>query len=518
MNDLLPRKRAFDHLDLHVKDVAASVNLSKLRCLLMSADTKKKLKLVLRWVEDINFYHKHVGLPKLQIHKVSGMSAKDFKLLEAFGKFVSISPKCGVISFCVPEWVLQRRRPIFWPDINRGIDRNLLMRGIIPLKATVRSNAQGSRYSAQFDFRSWYDQIGLAREISALFGVSADKCLASLPMGFRPSAEVAQMVSTAIADFELPDGVNVTIYIDNVRFGGPTAEAVFEASKKFVRRAAEVGAQLNSSVIEIQTTEDFLGEHYDLKNKTRSLTRKSVEKLEVAKDLLSQPELSYRQVAAIFGLLYFVSDVLNLPMSKFFKSLSAHRYMMSLVPDSQWDAGAPALAPEVTDELLDWIALAMGNTPAPIVNRDLSVLPPDVTIYVDASAFGWGAVCFSGSSVKYAGGAWSEDDRERFNLNQSTVAEPLAVKKAVLAFVSTNFKHVRIFSDHIGLVFAGNKKYGKSADYNSLCAFIREYFPETDFSFNFIPGAENVLADDISRGRFQFYNHLNRGESVFPGC
>jgi len=388
------------------------------------------------------------------------------------------------------------------------------LQGIIPLKATVRGNAQESRYSAQFDFRSWYDQIGLAREISALFGVSADKCLASLPMGFRPSAEVAQMVSSAISDIELPDGVNVTVYIDNVRFGGPTADAVFEASKKFVRRAAEVGAQLNSSVIEIQSSEDFLGEHYDMKNKTRRLTQKSVDKLVVAMELLSQPQLTYRQVAAIFGLLYFVSDVLNLPMSKFFKSLSAHRSMMSLVPDSQWDAVAPALAPEVTDELLKWIALARVNTPTSIVNRDFSALPPEITIYVDASAFGWGAVCFSGSSVKYAGGAWSAEDRASFNLNQSTVAEPLAVKKAVLAFVSTRFKHVRIFSDHIGLVFAGNKKYGKSADYNSLCAFLQEYFPETDFSFNFIPGEKNVLADDISRGRFLFYNHLLKGEGI----
>lgn len=504
-NELRPRRDKFDFLRLHVKDVAACVNLIKLRVLRMSVDTRVKLEHVLRWVEDYNFYVDNFVFPPLTLHPLKSISESDFKLMEKFGKFVSATPICAVKAFCVPEWAQERKRPIFWPDINAAIMRVLLMKGLLPLKSKVRQNVFSSRYSVQFDFASWYDQMGLSIKVATLFGVTADKCLASLPMGFRPSAEVAQMVSTAIADIELPEGVNVTIYIDNIRFGGPSEEAVVKAAKEFLVRAASVGAVLNSQVIAVESNEDFLGEHYDLKKKTRSLTSKTLEKLKVARELLSTEILSFRQVAAIFGLLCFVSDVLNIPMCKYFKSLSAHRRLMSLVQEEKWDAPAPPLEPEVTDEVLEWLSLAEVNAPTPVITQTNKDLVPDVTIYVDASEHGWGAVAVSQSCVKHYGAAWSSEDRQLFNLGQSTVAEPLAVKRAASAIVSTNFKHVAVFSDHIGLVFAGNKKYGKSENYNNMCDFLFQRFPNTDFSFNFIPGVENVLADDISRGRFYFF-------------
>lgn len=472
----------------------------------MTSDTRVKLEHVLRWVEDFDFYVKYFVFPQLKLHKIKSVSDKDFQLLQQYKKFVEATPVCAVKAFCVPEWTVDRKRPIFWPDFNAAIDKCLLMKGLIPLKSQVRANATSSRYSVQFDFASWYDQIGLAPKVSTIFGVTSGLCLASLPMGFRPSAEVAQMVSTAIAGMELPEGVNVTIYIDNIRFGGPTEEPVVKAAKEFLRRAASVGACLNSQVIAVETNEDFLGEHYDLINKSRSLTTKTVEKLKVARNILSEESLSFRQVAAIFGLLYYASEVLNIPMCKFFRSLATHRHLMSLVVNDNWDAPAPHLPPEVTDELIVWIDIAAKNTPTEIITESNKHLPPDVTVFVDASEYGWGAVSISESCVKHYGGVWSADDRSKFNLSLSTVAEPLAVQRALSAIVSTNFKHVAVFSDHMGLVFAGNKKYGKSQNYNAMCDFLHSRFPNTDFSFNFIPGEKNVLADGISRGKIQFFN------------
>ena len=70
-------------------------------------------------------------------------------------------------------------------------------------------------------------------------------------MGFRPSADIAHVVMSAIADFPLPEGVKVTVYIDNIRFGGPSRSAVESAARQFVERAAYVGAVLNSDAIDV---------------------------------------------------------------------------------------------------------------------------------------------------------------------------------------------------------------------------------------------------------------------------
>eukprot|EP00742_Colponemidia_sp_Colp-10_P018815 GILJ01021769.1.p1 GENE.GILJ01021769.1~~GILJ01021769.1.p1 ORF type:complete len:419 (+),score=34.41 GILJ01021769.1:419-1675(+) len=313
------------------------------------------------------------------------------------------------------------------------------------------------RLSIQFDFASWYDQIPLHAEISPYFSVDGRRCLASLPMGFRPSAEVAHCITQAIADFCLPSGVEVVTYIDNIRFGGPTKKAVISAAKTFVERVKKTGAVLNEFSFAPVGTEDFLGENYNLFKKTRCLTKKVLGKVDVALSVFEGP-LTYRQTAAIYGLLFFCSDVLEIELCKFFKALRYFRRAMAQV--TRWDDPAPAADKFALNNLRSWLEQVKQNDERPIW-ADRPTFFPDLTIFCDASGIGWGAVSISNCDVRHFSGRWSLDEHLQ-GVQHSTRAEPLAVRKAVLAAVSTSAKQVLIMSDHQGLVFAGNAGYGKS--------------------------------------------------------
>ena len=497
-SDILPR-RNYDHLRLHVKDVTGSVDYAKLRALPMSDLSSSRLEAVLKWVEDPQWYQQF-KLPPYRRYTARFTLADRLELTRV-RKFINTKPRCSVRAFCVPEWDKDRKRPIFWPDLNEAISKSLLIPGLLPLKSRVRSDCAASAWSVQFDFASWYDQLPLALQISSFFSFDGRSCLAALPMGFRPAADVAHCITAAIADFPLPAGVTVTCYIDNIRFGGPSNESVSIAAQEFLRRVDAVGAVLNDRSIAPTQEEEFLGEHYNLVTKVRSLTKKTRNKLASAVDLVDKP-MSVRQLAAIYGLLFFSSEVINTGFAQFFTAIRFYRSVMRSVAD--WDAPAPFVPPEVSRQLYAWFDLLSRNRPTPISPSDPGL--PELTIYCDACEIGWGAVCISPEGSRHLAQEWSAEDKVKFDVGHSTVSEPLAVRRAVALAVKGGYRHVRIMSDHQGLVFAGNKGYGKCRSYNDMCYFLKNY-TNTKFSFGFVPGAENTTADRLSReGHF----HINK--------
>lgn len=457
----------------------------------MSDLVRDRLTRSLRWVEDPTWYDQFVLPPFRKYH--ARFTASDRDLLNKARKFVRTSPRCSVKAFCVPEWDRNRKRPIFWPDLNAAISKALLIAGLLPLKPDVRKKVNESAWSVQFDFASWYDQLPLNIKISSLFSFDGSLCLASLPMGFRPSADVAQCVSTAITDFPLPEGVNVTVYIDNIRFGGPSAEAVAAAAKTFLERADKVGAIVNDREIKPTQVESFLGEQYDLIQKTRCLTPKTVEKLKTTPQIIDS-QMTARQLAAVFGILFFASEVLNTNLSCYFNAMRYYRTAMARL--TNWDDLAPTIPLEARAELTAWLNALLSNCPVPTVPNTSE---PELTIYCDASEYGWGAACISAKGTRLISGQWTPEDRASYDVSHSTVAEPLAVRRIVAALVPGHTRHARILSDHQGLVFAGNKGYGKCKSYNDMCAFLAK-FSNTSFSFDFVPGVLNSVADSLSRG------------------
>lgn len=498
-SDLRPREKNADHLPLNVKpEVMSSVNINEVKKLqLASQQVSAYLHNALRWIEDDSRYD--FGLSKTFYNKYNPrLSDEDVSLLMAAGKFRRCKPICSVKAFAVPEWAKKRRRPIFWPDINQLIDKLMLQPSMIPKKAIVRRQVQRDCWSLQYDFKSWYDQIPLAPTISPFFSFDGKDCLAQLPMGFRPAVEVAQAITLALTDFELPDGVQCIAYIDNVRFVGPKKTEVIRAGEYFKSRCQSVGAIIGTES-EISQEDEFLGERYDYVSATRRLTDKVLQKIDyILQALEDAEELTFRQLAAVFGVLFYASNVLDVQLSKKFEALRYYRLSMSkMMP---WDKKIRSMPEEINDDLKNWCCELKRNLAVPAFTEP-TTCEPDLTLYIDASAYGWGCVSMKDAArPKIFAAPWSQADKEKYMVEHSVTSEPLGAERAILAAVTKDTRKVHVFTDHSPMLFSQQRKYGKAKSYNDLVIFLQENYPNTEFIFSYVKGEDNP-ADLSSRGK-----------------
>lgn len=229
--------------------------------------------------------------------------------------------------FSVPEWAKSRRRPICEPLVNDYFTDERIptvrfltadeRRQLIAKKVKETGRCVAKCY----DFASYYDQLGLGKEVARYFCVkSGGKTWSAqtIPMGFRPSCAVAQALTWAMVDFKCD--VLILTYIDNVVFIGDEAK-VQQASTIFEQRCKHVGAVL-SEASEVSEEFDFLGEHFNLRDCTTELTTKTIDKLkQVEKVLETVPTMTRREVAAVFGLAIFSSGILHHSLAHEYLSL-----------------------------------------------------------------------------------------------------------------------------------------------------------------------------------------------------
>lgn len=464
----------------------------------MKVEHRDALMKALRWICDPEHYAQFSNdLPRFRRYKTR-LYKRDVKVLYRSKKLLKIRPRCSVRSFFVVEWNKKRRRPIFWPDLNEVIKKEHMGDARIPLKRSVRRNGLSGSWSIQFDFKAWYDQLPMHHRISKYFAFDGKHCLRTLPMGFRPACEVAQSISLALADFNLPDGVSVDVYIDNVRFVGER-DAVIEAGRQFVERCRRVGAKVDNEKPEPKQEDDFLGEQYDYVNKKRRLAKKTLTKVTlVREEILPSETLTNRQVAAIFGLLFFCSEVLQLPLCYLFNLMKWYRETMRRVGDN-WNAEV-VVPYQVREELLFWFGKLEANPWIDLYNTiNDDEQEPDLTLVVDACETGWGCVSTTSTGTQYYGAPWSAEDHKKHFLYSSVQSEPLGAWRAIQRFVSTSSKKVVVYTDHEPQVWAMQRGIAKAASYNELQLKLKETFRDTIFQFKFINGKDNGIADALSR-------------------
>jgi hypothetical protein len=299
---------------------------------------------------------------------------------------------------------------------------------------TIRERLK--KYVVDFDLSSWYDQFLLHPKVQRYFGIRTTKGTfvhRTLPMGFRPACLVAQTASEILGDLPDRERLFLAIYIDNFLISADTPEECIAAGNAFVERCRQAGAILNDNDIPMEATVkqqfEFLGVKYDLVAETVQQSEKTIRKLEVVNEVM-ETQMTHRQVAAVFGLLFWANSVLPMDLSQFFNALRYYRKQGS-VHDHEWNNTAEQPSAQVKRELREWVRQALTAKPQPLRIVDP---PEEATILVDASSYGWGAMCISAKGVMTAGDRWSMDDWAQWNLHSSVAAEPLAYTRAIAAF------------------------------------------------------------------------------------
>lgn len=412
----------------------------------------------------------------------------------------------GCNIFTVIEAAKQRRRLIVEPLLNDWITKQDLLGIELPSKGFLRDMAT-KRYFLQLDASSFFDQFSVTESVMKFLGISIGErkfAYTTLPMGFRPSCDVAQSTAEFLLDFEHPT-VLTAAYIDNFIFAGDDKEKFLDAVSTFRDRCSTAGVILNDDPVDIHGSEiDVLGEHYSRHGNpssfTRSLTSSSCEKLQAATKLIEFQTLSLisrRQMAAVFGILFFASGVLEVCPAPYFYALRAYREMAAETKD--WDSTANRLSSSALHELRGWLQICSLNTPIPIVSAK-PIFFPSIDIIVDASAWGCGAVISRDGKVTEFSRRWSLEELNTLNLKSSVVAEPRGVESAVMHTLEAGFGgSVRIHTDHMPLVYAASRGFASCFWYNKLLLSLRACFPNATFEFVFIPGHNNP-ADRLSRG------------------
>ena len=490
-------------LPIHVKpDVIGSCNLERVAALDMPDHLRDQLNDAYRWLTWSPEYDRILeNLSDIRRVHQQAIVGDQLQYLFNVGKVIAATPT--PLAFCNSFWREEekadgnRLRGIFEPLINDLIPRERVSVVYTP-KDVIRQRVLSTAGGIQFDFKAWFDQIPLHRAIQIFFGVTDDTALPVLPMGYRPSCKAAEAITEAIAcvPLEYANNAFVATCVDNILYVGDELTTNLVA-RHFQERAQHVGA-ITKEPQGIYTEQyDFLGEHYDHKRKTRCLTERTQLKCAYAVEVLTHRRtFTLRQLAAIIGLLLYAANVLRICIGTYHYAMRYYAHTIASLAQREGRAYDNVVRPppEVIGAPRKWASRAAANVPVD-VHRQQEV---DLTIYVDASAIGWAAISISPSgNLLQVARNWTPADRALWNVHSSVVAEAVGLRNAVHALVSTNMRCVRIFTDHLPIVWAAKKTFGKAFAYSWLMHALAAYDPVV-FQLCHVTGALNP-ADALSR-------------------
>ena len=212
-----------------------------------------------------------------------------------------------------------------------------------------------------------------------------------------------------------------------------------------------------------------------------------------------------RNMAAHYSLLFWATRIIKLNVAEKFNAMKAYRWLAQQIQavtqqselDGIWDCQAK-LPKAALRELKIWTKEALQNAPASIAEQ-----PVEHTIFVDASKYKWGAVCWDHRTNEIAiiAKRWDSATQKR-GMEHSTKAEPLAVTRAVRTYMEGKDKitAIRVFTDSITARAAHKKGYAADYMINSAVRTLKRELPNVVLHLFHIKGEQNP-ADAPSRGK-----------------
>ena len=529
--------RDASRLPLMSKAVAATINTKLAEEAIQDPQLKQLCHESFRWLYDPSRYesllaqaptHRRGSTAPVRKYAKSSLSKEDHEIQVSLHKYEKIEKMhqhavevaAWVRVFSVPQWNKDppNRRHIGEPTTNDWFRATptVAFRSRAE-RHRIISNFRGG-FAASLDLSSFFDQFRLGKRIRKFFGIRCGREItrfAVLPMGFRPSAQIAQCFTWALLE-QLGNDTDSAVlsYIDNILIVAKTKEEVRRIRTEILNRAKTFGAIFNQEGINDDPSHkfEFLGEAFDLgvdnsKPVSRSLSKKTITKLSLLDlDWLfpltagPPPPITVRQLAAVVGLSLFASGS-GLPDNDIWKRQAALRfYRDQLRFDTgsrhMWDQPITPMPASVQIAFRTWISELRLNTPhsiIPMTNGE----PRDV-IFTDASAVGWGAVHLDHvGALHVRQGQWSADDHQRWNLSSSVNSEPLAIQRALCTCITPGpSSNVLVYTDHEPLKSAMLADCAKTWAYWDLQKTIKT-FPG-QIRIQFVRGELNP-ADRFSR-------------------
>lgn len=527
----VPTEKRASSLPLHIKDVVNSVNWDEHDKLAISDEMRTEREQARLWRTNSTLFGKiRENLSVIKRDCIAHMPTADAQISEQFGKLkkVNTMPLAFCNAFTRVEADKHRRRGLLEPLINdiikacnaKAKEDNEPPPFDFSVKYTqkheIRQAVLETECGATADMSGWFDQLGM-KAICDLFGVEDEDGniyeLQVTAMGFIGSCKVAHTTLGVIAPY--PQTCFHAKFVDNIAFLGSRAVSEAEMAT-FKDRAKACGAIINDEINTARTCYEFLGEKYDHTAKTRCLTTKTVEKLNRIQQLLDTMgatkrsggnKTTCRMFMAIIGTLFYCGEVLDIDLTKYTSALKAHaRLAAEAIALWSWDHKV-IISDETVAQMVHWLSLCKTNTPVHVTRgtRSDENKTQSITVYVDASAWGFGAVVMKGATVTHISQPWTPADHEQAmidggHLGSSVYSEPLALRRILCMVAIPPGTSVTVHSDHQPLVFAvEDQRYSFVGSYNAAISMVNDLRKVCSVRVAFIPGIANP-ADALSRG------------------
>jgi len=416
---------------------------------------------------------------------------------------------CNV--FCVLETKLGpptilRRRMIIEPHVNDY----LLYAGEIqfPTLHDIKVNTALTPGAIVVDFASYFNHFPLPEE-ARVGDTIYQMCV--IPTGQRQCPAAGECLTRSLvehaiqrgqvrgSEIELKQAVHGDSYIDNVRFCGQEelARLTFD---EFLKMCNELHIIINDIDLDengkprdpdglFLTSYPFLGTYLDHKNKTVSLSDKTILRLHriLAQVPVNNHLLTLRETLRFLGTFVWACRVMDIPLAQ---NYSLIKFLRRRVKEIRLDDPC-YIWPSLIPTLIETARSILEVPPRRIVHQLMA--QKEMTLFTDSCPQGFGCVLFRDSTIQILAGPWKYEE----HIN---VLECRALREGIrmLPMMST-LTHVTILVDNTSTLGAFKKTRSSNFCMNWITADIHDLMRAKNFC-----GLNNICSYITKFGRCSF--------------
>ena len=405
--------------------------------------------------------------------------------------------KCAIRGFAVPKVKKRKRRAVLdGRAVNEGMKEVPHVR--LPSQSDIDECVLKYNYFVELDGTGWFHQFALGEGIPAYFAMqfgSRTYQWNRMPMGWAYSVWIAQKTTEFLADFELPNGVRIVVYIDNVYVFGMDKDSIDDAVRVFLDRCKLANAQF-SVTTPLTHAGVVLGMEVELQRKTVRLPENFVEKIMAAQHnldgLFNNESVHTRLLWKLFGCLQWGARVLHVHMYKYprWSAWLSHRAGQLHSNPSLWDRGC-RIWPKALNDLARLCADICANWERTI--RITSTMSR--TVFTDASDVGYGISHLGGRTF---GRRWTSTMTRHTIALRELYGSVEGVKDTVAMYPDA--EHIHLVGDNTNVIAWIKKRKAPSFYGNRLLNDLFAALGARTLSTEWIPSADNP-ADAPSRSR-----------------
>lgn len=307
----------------------------------------------------------------------------------------------------------------------------------------------------------------------------------SMPFGINIGPRIFSLVVTEVLKLLHKQGVSASVYIDDWLLWDRSPTDLSRNTLLAVKLLKKLGFTLNFEKSQLTPSPSitYLGITWSGPSHTLLPSAKSLDKvISIAQETLEMPTLSRKRYQRLLGSLNFVAPYINqglLHLRQIILTSPKYRNSPSCIPSSIF-----------RQHLVWWSRRENLEVPIP-----MSVPPPHLTVWTDASKTGWGGVSSRSDTVS---GLWTRDE-SLFHIN---TLECLAVTRSLQSLSPPRNSVILVRTDNTVVVSLINKQGSNKS--RTLSLFLHDLLSlcsqhSWTLRARHLPGHLNTWADSLSR-------------------